>query len=166
MPDPIAYWTLIATAASAVASAIALGFNAYELRQNGRSRDAEWLFRFLSEIRENERAFLNAPPGDEQGRALVDYVNFLNSAAGACQKGLLPKHTHAFLTDYLVEAIATIETEGFAERLERMRTSSSTFIELADFYKSHRRQIERAVAEQRILNAAADNTLQADSAES
>jgi hypothetical protein len=151
--DSIAYWTLIATAVSAVASAIALGFNAYELRQTAKSRDADWLFRFIAEIRENERRFLGAAGEPERRHALVDYMNFLNSVAGACKKKLLPTHTMSFVTDYLIQAIAIIRTEGYGAELARMKTSSTTFVELTEFYREHRAGIERVIAEQATLTA-------------
>lgn len=115
------------------------------------------MFRLAAEIREMEERLWAAGSPQEQQARLVEMFNFLNTCATACGKKLLPKWTQTTMADYLIKAIANIESfEPLLQKLDAMRTDSTTFVELADFSRSNRAQIDRVRAEIEVLKKLAN----------
>ncbi|RWM97677.1 MAG: hypothetical protein EOR86_07570 [Mesorhizobium sp.] len=153
MPDST-NWETVFLAAGVFLSAIGLMFNAWELRSSTKSRDVEALFKLAAEIREMEaRLRADGSPAEKQAR-LVETLNFLNTCATACGRRLFPKWTHSEVSEYLVKAIANIESfEPLLTKVDAMRTDSTTFVELAKFSKANRARINRVRAEIQLLEA-------------
>lgn len=150
-------WETAFVGAGVFLSAIGLIFNARELRSSTKSRDVEAMFKLAAEIREmEERLWAAGSPAEQQAR-LVETFNFLNTCATACGKKLLPKWTQSTMTDYLIKAIANIESvEPLLQKLDAMRTDSTTFVELAEFSRANRPEIDRVRAEIEVLTKLAN----------
>lgn len=147
-------WEVVFLAAGVFLSAIGLFFTGSELRSSTKSRDVEAMLKVAAEIRElEERLRADCSPEEKHAR-FVETVNFLNTFATACSKKLFPKWTQNSIADYLIKAIANIESfEPLLKKVDAMRTDGTTFTELAKFSKTHRDRINRVKAEIQLLAA-------------
>lgn len=128
---------------------------AYQLYVANRAHDVDWLFRYHGEVREMERRLLATRHDPEAHRiALVELMNLLCICAKACQEKLFPRRTRQFAVEYLIKAIANIQSiEELNAVIDEMLTSSTTFNELANFASKHREEIKCAAAEVAALDA-------------
>ncbi|TPK81165.1 hypothetical protein [Mesorhizobium sp. B2-4-17] len=138
------WWTEFVPTVALLISAGALIFNALNVRASAKSKDLEWLFRYLADMRGMEGKLLSSATESERQSTFVEFANYLEVCCYAHNKSLFPKLTKAMVTDNLVNSIAIIENSTYAASFERLLTSSQTFDSLATFRRRHRKPISHA----------------------
>lgn len=139
LPD---WWRDILPTVALLISAAALAFNAWSLRSGAKSKDLDWLFRYLADMRAMEAKLLTADTDATRDSAFVEFVNFLEVCCYAHNTRLFPRLTRVMVTDNLVNAVASIEASPHAARFSGLLTSPQTFESLAKFTRRHRRMID------------------------
>lgn len=138
------WWTEVVPTVALLISAGALIFNALNVRSSAKSKDLEWLFRYLADMRGMEARLLSSATESERRSTFVEFANFLEVCCYAHNKILFPKLTKAMVTDNLVNSIAIIENSTYAASFERLLTSTQTFDSLATFRRRHSKPISHA----------------------
>jgi hypothetical protein len=133
---------------SALAAAIALGFNARMMALQQRSNDATTLFAVVASIRDAEARLVAS--ASEQGSfktELNNYLNLLETFAAAVNHKLFGKSTLGIATDRLITDLGMLLADGSTkEQIEEAVTSHQTFSELRDFWRRNRAKVDRAVS--------------------
>ncbi|MER9901386.1 hypothetical protein [Mesorhizobium sp. M0130] len=132
-------------------SAGALVFNALNVRSSAKSKDLEWLFRYLADMRAMEAKLLVGGSEGERQSAFVEFANYLEVCCYAHNERLFPKLTKVMVTDNLVNSIAIIENSTYAASFDRLLTSTQTFDSLATFRRKHHAPIQRLSSRSRAL---------------
>lgn len=130
---------------SALAAAIALGFNARMMALQQRSNDATTLFAVVASIRDAEARLVASAA--EQGSfktELNNYLNLLETFAAAVNHKHFGKSTLGIATDRLITDLGMLlANETTKDHLEEAVTSNKTFCELLAFWRRNKSRLTR-----------------------
>jgi hypothetical protein len=153
-------WTRISAigqAAAAVISMFALVGLFFQIRMTRKAADLKALQDFVQSADDHETRLLDAETETKQDQAFFEFLDFLESNAGAFNDNLFPKTTKRFVKGKIRDSIATIQgIPAWHRKFEQAITTNTTFAELAKFMKRYRVDINRVVAMRAAL-AASEN---------
>ncbi|WP_439529200.1 hypothetical protein [Pannonibacter sp.] len=134
----------LATVAATILAAFGLICSARSGMLQARSNDLNSLLQVTNQLREAEARLLECESNSIKYSAeFVNYLNLLETFATAVNGKLFGKATLKIARSRLVNDIAILMADaGSRAEIEKAVTSSSTFRELVQFEKKHRRQVE------------------------
>lgn len=136
------FWSAVGTCASAIIAFFGLFGIAWQISLGRRGADLQALQTFLRDAKEHENALIQAK-GSAKDQAFVEYLNFLETYSAAVNDRLFPPVTRKHAIDRIIGAVVMIgEMPEWHDKIDKAITSSTTFDELRDFIKKHRRIIE------------------------
>jgi hypothetical protein len=151
-------WTRVSAigqAAAAAISMVALIGLYFQIRMTRKSADLKALQDFVQSADQREDRLLDAATDAKKDQAFIEFLNFLETSAGALNHNLFPKTTKKFVRAKVRDSIATIQgVQTWHIKFEQAITTDTTFAELARFMKRDRADIERAVKMRTALTAA------------
>lgn len=151
-------WTRISAigqAAAAIIAAIALVGLYFQLRMTRKSTDLKALQDFVQNADQREDRLLDAATNEKRDQAFIEFLNFLETSAGALNGNLFPKTTKKFVREKVRDSIATIQgLQPWHVKFEQAITTDTTFAELAKFMKRNRADIDRVVKMRTALTTA------------
>jgi hypothetical protein len=150
-------WTRISAigqAAAAIIAAIALVGLYFQLRMTRKSTDLKALQDFVQNADQREDRLLDAATDAKQDQAFIEFLNFLETSAGALNHDLFPRTTKKFVREKVRDSIATIQgVQTWHIKFEQAITTDTTFAEIAKFMRRNRADIERVVKMRAALTA-------------
>jgi hypothetical protein len=151
-------WTRVSAigqAAAAAVSMLALIGLYFQIRMTRKSADLKALQDFVQNADQREDRLLDAATDEKRDQAFVEFLNFLETSAGALNDGLFPKTTSKFVREKVRDSIATIQgVSPWHVKFEQAITTDTTFAELAKFMKRNRADIDRVVKMRTALTTA------------
>jgi hypothetical protein len=142
-------WTRVSAigqAAAAAVSMLALIGLYFQIRMTRKSADLKALQDFVQDADRREDRLLDAATDEKRDQAFIEFLNFLETSAGALNDNLFPKTTKKFVREKVRDSIATIQgVPAWHIKFEQAITTDTTFAELAKFMRLNRKDIERVV---------------------
>jgi type II secretory pathway pseudopilin PulG len=142
-------WTRISAigqAAAAIVSMLALVGLYFQIRMTRKSTDLQALQDFVRNADQREDRLLDAETDAKRDQAFNEFLNFLETSAGALNNNLFPKTTKQFVREKVRDSIATIQgVQIWHSKFEQAITTDTTFAEIAKFMRRNRADINRIV---------------------
>jgi hypothetical protein len=142
-------WTRISAigqAAAAIIATLALAGLYFQIRMTRKSADLQALQDFVRNADQREDRLLDAVTDAKKDQSFNEFLNFLESSAGALNHNLFPKTTKQFVREKVRDSIATIQSvQSWHIKFEQAITTDTTFAEIAKFMRRNRADIERVV---------------------
>jgi alpha-beta hydrolase superfamily lysophospholipase len=142
-------WTRISAigqAAAAAISMLALVGLYFQIRMTRKSADLQALQDFVRNADQREDRLLDAETDSKRDQAFNEFLNFLETSAGALNNNLFPKTTKQFVREKVRDSIATIQAvQIWHAKFEQAITTDTTFAEIARFMRRYRADIDRVV---------------------
>lgn len=165
MCQSLAEWLPTGATIALYFSAGGLLLNALAFHGAAKTRDLEWLMRFLSDIQRLEGRISDSTSEEAREGAFTELLNYLEACCLALHKGLYPKRTRTVVEGHIVNTLATIRAvPHFADRIESLVTTVGTFADIRQFVSRHRPQIDAAhatiVASLQVAGTPTDNDQQ------
>ena len=111
-----------------------------------KSTDLQALQEFVRNADQREDRLLDAETDPKRDQAFNEFLNFLETSAGALNDNLYPKTTKRFVREKVRDSIATIQgVQIWHSKFEQAITTDTTFTELAKFMRRNRADIDRIV---------------------
>lgn len=143
-------WNFIANIAaffSALAAAGGLIFTGIGLKNQARATDVSTYFKICEEIDLLERKLNHPEDGVELGFIYVEYFNKLDAIAHLYNKNKFAASTRKLCKSALLDHLAGIDLHiKRRKHFEKSVTHPSTYKDLRDFVKNHKRKLEERIA--------------------